>query len=56
MKYFKHFLVENGTRVFQSYQPEGLNSFIPHDPANSDYDRMVSDPDTVIEEVDRTPE
>ena len=56
MKYFKHFLVENGTRVFQSYQPEGSNSFIPHDPANSDYDRMVSDPDTVIEEVDRTPE
>ena len=54
MKYLKHIKMVDGEKVIQSYQPEGSNSFIPHDPANSDYARMVSDPDTVIEEVDDT--
>jgi hypothetical protein len=55
MKYFKHLWNE----ILTSYRPEGTNMHIPHDPANSDYDRMISEvagETSTIEEIDDTPE
>jgi len=54
MKYFKHML--NG--AIASYQPEGTNTFIPHDEANMDYARMmeaVEAGEAEIVEIDDTP-
>jgi hypothetical protein len=59
MKYFKHIIVVDSEKRFQSYQPEGMLSFFPDDPANTDYGRMMEEVDagtSTIEEVDDTPE
>jgi hypothetical protein len=55
MKYLKHML--NG--AVDSYQPEGTNMYIPHDPMNMDYARMMAEVEagtSTIEEIDDTPE
>jgi len=51
MKYFKHLWNE----ILTSYQPEGTNMHIPHDPVNSDYARMIEEVEagtSTIEEVE----
>jgi hypothetical protein len=53
MKYLKHML----DGVVGSYQPEGTNMYIPHNPANTDYARMLDEVEagtSTIEEVDDT--
>jgi hypothetical protein len=55
MKYLKHMLYGS----VGSYQPEGTNMYIPHNPANSDYARMMEEVEagtSTIEEIDDTPE
>jgi len=59
MKYFKHVITEDGVQQVRFYKPEGENMFIPPDPMNTDYARMMegvdADPPTnTIEEVDET--
>jgi hypothetical protein len=58
MKYFKHTGLIGDEKIFRSYQPEGTNMYIPHNPANTDYARMMEEVDagtSTIEEVDDTP-
>lgn len=54
MKYFKHVETINGLERTRYFQPEGTNMCIPEAEDNTDYARMMADPDTVIEEVDDT--
>ena len=59
MKYFKHFETINGVDVVRYFQPEGTGLFVPEDPDNTDYARMISEVEagtSTIEEVDDTPE
>jgi len=58
MKYFKHVITENNIKRVRCYNPEGTSTFIPHDPMNMDYARMleeISAGESTIEEVDDTP-
>jgi hypothetical protein len=55
------YLKRTNTDGISSYNPEGTRMFIPGDPMNTDYARMMkgvnADPPTnTIEEVDDTPE
>jgi hypothetical protein len=55
MTYFKHVQMIGGEKVFLSYQPEGLNIFIPNDDGNRDYVRMWDEVEagtSTIEEVE----
>ena len=59
MKYFKYSVTENGVSQVKCYKPEDLNMYIPPDPNNMDYAKMMegvnADPPTnTIEEVDDT--
>ena len=59
MKYFKYSVTENGVSQVKYYKPEDLNMYIPPDPNNTDYAKMMegvnADPPTnTIEEVDDT--
>ena len=59
MKYFKHLLTEDDVQRVRFYKPEGENMFIPPDPDNTDYARMLEEVEagtSTIEEVDDTPE
>ncbi len=56
MKYFKHVEVIDGAKSTRYFQPEGTNMCIPEAEDNMDYSKMMADPDTVIEEIDDTPE
>jgi hypothetical protein len=52
------YLKRTGISEVVSYQPEGMNMYIPHDPANSDYSRMMEEVEagtSTIEEIDDTP-
>ena len=51
------YLKRTGFSEVVSYQPEGTNMYIPHDPMNMDYDRMMEEVaagTSTIEEVDDT--
>ena len=53
MKYLKHTSAEDENLI--SYNPEGTNTYIPHDPANKDFALMLEEVDagtSIIEEVD----
>ena len=59
MKYLEYFVTENGVPKIQCYKPEDMDMYIPPDPNNSDYAKMMegvnADPPTnTIEEVDNT--
>jgi hypothetical protein len=56
MKYFQHIVIEDGIKRTRYFQPEGTGVCIPEAEDNMDYSKMMADPDTVIEEVDDTPE
>ena len=59
MKYFKHIETTDGVDRVKYFQPESTRMFIPDDPANSDYARMMEEVEAgpaTIEEIDDTPE
>jgi hypothetical protein len=59
MKYFKYLITENSVPQVKYYTPEGLNMYIPDDPNNMDYARMMEEVEagtSTIEEIDDTPE
>ena len=55
MNYFKYLITENGVPQVKYYTPEGLNMYIPDDPYNMDYARMIEEVEagtSTIEEVE----
>jgi hypothetical protein len=58
MKYFKHIWMIDGDKIIRSYQPEGVNTYIPPKAGNKDFDTMMQEVGagtSTIEEVDSTP-
>ena len=52
-----NYLKRTGFNEVVTYQPEGTNMYIPDDPMNMDYARMMAEVDagtSTIEEVDDT--
>ena len=57
MKYLEYFVTENGVPKIQCYKPENIDMYIPPDPNNSDYARMLEEIEAgnaTIEEFDNT--
>ena len=57
MKYLEYFVTENGGPKIQCYKPENIDMYIPPDPNNSDYARMLEEIEAgnaTIEEFDNT--
>ena len=53
-KYYKHIEMIDGAKVTKCFIPEGVEMCIPEADGNSDYQRIMADPDLEIIEVDDT--